>query len=166
MAQTFEGAKDWVVSVHLEAPSGKSVPALPHLNQMKLNLSNQISGKAVNTAGLNTLSFVLLLQLQEQIILANKFSETTATAESIELPVLGDRSSSSPTIQSLFPHLTVHYCFVDVELYNDRARLLFQLIPDWASEFCQIFLRCFQINGNNYLQSVVVKVIVSGSVCE
>lgn len=93
LAQTFEGAKNVLISMNVETVDGKSAPCLPWLNRIKLCLMNQIDDKAINAAGLNTLSFILLLQMQQQ-------------NRSVELPV-------SPTPQIVRPPPQPQHCFVE-----------------------------------------------------
>lgn len=56
--------------MNVETVDGKTAPCLPWLNRIKLCLMNQIDDKAINAAGLNTLSFILLLQMQQHNRLA------------------------------------------------------------------------------------------------
>lgn len=88
LAQTFEAAKNVLISMNVETVDGKAAPCSPWLNRIKLCLMNQVDDKAINAAGLNTLSFILLLQMQQQ----NRLAEPT------------------PSIRA--PQ-TQHHCFVE-----------------------------------------------------
>lgn len=150
LAQTFEDAKKVLVSMSVETTDGKAVPILPWLHKIKLCLMNQIDDKAINAAGLNTLSFILLLQLQDHQM--NR--AVVAAAEPV-----------CPMLRSLLPLLTPKCCFLDIELYHERARLIFQLTPHASSELRNSFLLGFQSHQHSYFQSIVVKVRSLGLVC-
>ena len=160
LAQTFEGAKNILISMNVETVDGKEAPCLPWLNRLKLCLMNQIDEKAINAAGLNTLSFILLLQLQQQ-------SRHQPTAVSVPQPSISSSASTSSTnvvvhrsLPSQLPTLTPHqYCFIEVELYSRRSRLVFQLAPHITAELRSSFIRGFQATQANYFQSIVVKVL-------
>ena len=155
LAQTFEGAKNVLISMNVETVDGKEAPCLPWLNRIKLCLMNQIDEKAINAAGLNTLAFILLLQLQQQ----NRQQQITVSA----VPPIPSTSSTPNVVHRsplpLLPTLTANqYCFIEVELRNRRSRLIFQIVPHVSAELRNSFIRGFQATQANYFQSVVVKV--------
>lgn len=153
LAQTFEDAKNILISMNIEMTNGRTAPVLPWLNKIKLCLMNQIDDKAINAAGLNTLSFILLLQLQNQQI-HNQLIQNRTSSVAIHPSI-----QTSMSLRSIFPHLQPQFCFVDIELYGERARLLFQLAAHVSHEMSSSFIRGFQTSQqHNYYQSTVVKV--------
>ncbi|KAI9558340.1 hypothetical protein GHT06_015093 [Daphnia sinensis] len=165
LAQTFEGAKNILISMNVETIDGKMAPSLPWLNRIKLCLMNQIDDKAVNAAGLNILSFILLLQLQQ-----NRHQQQ------VNVPVSPSVPSASPIATSpnntvsmlrsfLLPqqlHSNHQYCSMTVEVnFDKKATLLFQLAPQASSELKSIFIRSFSSTYASYFQSVVVKAGIS-----
>lgn len=164
LAQTFEGAKNVLISMNVETVDGKMAPSLPWLNRIKLCLMNQIDDKAVNAAGLNILSFILLLQLQQ-----NRQQQQINVPVSASLSSTSSPSNSNNTVsvlrsllcpQQLYPNH--QYCSLTVEVNFDRkATLLFQLAPQASSELKSIFIRSFSSTYASYFQSVVVKAGIS-----
>jgi hypothetical protein len=127
LAQTFEGAKNVLISMNVETVDGKMAPSLPWLNRIKLCLMNQIDDKAVNAAGLNILSFILLLQLQQ-----NRQPQINIPVPS-SLPSTSSPSNSGNTVsvlrsflypQQLYPNH--QYCSLTVEVNFDRVRFIYQ----------------------------------------
>nr|CAH0102188.1 unnamed protein product [Daphnia galeata] len=164
LAQTFEGAKNVLISMNVETVDGKMAPSLPWLNRIKLCLMNQIDDKAVNAAGLNILSFILLLQLQQNRQQQQINVPVSASLSSTSSPSNGNntvsvlRSLLCP--QQLYPNH--QYCSLTVEVNFDRkATLLFQLAPQASSELKSIFIRSFSSTYASYFQSVVVKAGIS-----
>lgn len=156
LAQTFEDAKNILISMNIEMTNGRTAPVLPWLNKIKLCLMNQIDDKAINAAGLNTLSFILLLQLQNQQI-HNQLIQNRTSSVAIHPSI-----QTSMSLRSIFPHLQPQFCFVDIELYGERARLLFQLAAHVSHEMSSSFIRGFQTSQqHNYYQSTVVKAGIS-----
>jgi len=156
LAQTFEDAKNILISMSIETTSGRTALVLPWLNKIKLCLMNQIDDKAINAAGLNTLSFILLLQLQNQQI-HNQLIQNRTAAVAVPPSI-----QTSMSLRSIFPNLQPQFCFVDVELYGERARLLFQVAAHVSHEMSSSFIRGFQSGQqHNYCQSTVVKAGIS-----
>lgn len=129
LAQTFEGAKNVLISMNVETVDGKMAPSLPWLNRIKLCLMNQIDDKAVNAAGLNILSFILLLQLQQ-----NRQQQQINVPVSASLSSTSSPSNSNNTVsvlrsllcpQQLYPNH--QYCSLTVEVNFDRVRFISQI---------------------------------------
>lgn len=125
LAQTFEGAKNVLISMNVETVDGKAAPSLPWLNRIKLCLMNQIDDKAINAAGLNILSFVLLLQLQQnrynQQKNANGLSSLSSTNS---MQAMASSSGTASTLRSLLRPQQLYanqYCFLEVEVNFDRV---------------------------------------------
>ncbi|XP_046459754.1 tripartite motif-containing protein 59-like isoform X3 [Daphnia pulex] len=164
LAQTFEGAKNVLISMNVETVDGKMAPSLPWLNRIKLCLMNQIDDKAVNAAGLNILSFILLLQLQQNR--QQQQINVPVSSSSSSLPSNSNNSNTVSVLRSLLCPQQLYpnhqYCSMTVEVNFDRkATLLFQLAPQASSELKSIFIRSFSSTYASYFQSVVVKAGIS-----
>lgn len=129
LAQTFEGAKNVLISMNVETVDGKVAPSLPWLNRIKLCLMNQIDDKAVNAAGLNILSFILLLQLQhnrhqqqpKNMTVSSSLQSTSSSASS------SNNNNTVSMIRSLIRPQSIYanqYCFLEVEVNFDRVRII------------------------------------------
>lgn len=123
LAQTFEGAKNVLISMNIETVDGKTAPPLPWLNRIKLCLMNQIDDKAVNAAGLNILSFILLLQLQHNRH-QQQMNAPVSTLQSTPATISTLNNSVSALRPLLRPqHLYANqYCFLEVEVNFERVR--------------------------------------------
>lgn len=123
LAQTFEGAKNVLISMNVETIDGKMAPSLPWLNRIKLCLMNQIDDKAVNAAGLNILSFILLLQLQQNR--QQQVSVPVSPSVSSASPITTSPSNTVSMLRSfLLPqqlHSNHQYCSMTVEVNFDKV---------------------------------------------
>lgn len=154
LAQTFEGAKNVLISMNVETVDGKAAPSLPWLHRIKLCLMNQIDDKAVNAAGLNILSFILLLQLQQN----RHQQQTNASVPSSS--AIASSSNTVSVLRSLLRPQHNQYCYLEIEVnFERKARLLFELAPQASPELKSIFIRSFSCAS--YYQSVVVKAGIS-----
>lgn len=157
LAQTFEGAKNVLISMNVETVDGKAAPSLPWLNRIKLCLMNQIDDKAVNAAGLNILSFILLLQLQQNCYLQHKNLSGASSLQSTSATAIG--SSNNTILRSILrPHqvLANQYCFLEVEVNFDRVNVIRILIGIRLLATCEFFSNCrkrdFFFNFHNKLR--------------
>ena len=134
LAQTFEGAKNVLISMNVETVDGKAAPSLPWLNRIKLCLMNQIDDKAINAAGLNILSFVLLLQLQQNRYHQQKTTNGGVTSLSTNsIQTMTSSNSTPPAIRSLLRPQQLYanqYCFLEVEVNFERVSI--HLMPSFS----------------------------------
>ncbi len=118
LAQTFEGAKNVLISMNVETVDGKAAPSLPWLHRIKLCLMNQIDDKAVNAAGLNILSFILLLQLQQN----RHQQQTNASVPSSS--AIASSSNTVSVLRSLLRPQHNQYCYLEIEVNFERVRTI------------------------------------------
>ena len=116
LAQTFEGAKNVLISMNVETVDGKVAPSLPWLNRIKLCLMNQIDDKAVNAAGLNILSFILLLQLQQNRHQQQMNAPVPSTS------IVSSAGNTVSALRSLLRPQHNQYCYLEIEINYERVR--------------------------------------------
>lgn len=119
LAQTFEGAKNVLISMNVETVDGKAAPSLPWLHRIKLCLMNQIDDKAVNAAGLNILSFILLLQLQQ-----NRHQQQTSAPVIPPSSAIASSSNTVSVLRSLLRPQHNQYCYLEIEVNFERVRTI------------------------------------------
>lgn len=123
LARTFEGAKDLLVSLNFEKLDGKTAMILPNSYQLQLSLTNLAEEQAVTAAGLNALSFILLMQLQQRHL-------DHMQQPGLQYPAMqnANNSTTNPAavLQSFFPLLySEQCCFLDIE-FNIEAVCTFE----------------------------------------
>lgn len=136
-ARAFEGARELLVSLNLERMDGKAVLFFPSSYQMRLSLTNLIEDHAVSAAGMNTLAFVLLLQLQQRHLNLMQLD----LVQQPQYPTMPSGLNSSSVLQSFFPMLySRQSCFLDVELDAETVSIYLYILLNarkfkiWSSE--------------------------------